>query len=493
MKSKMIFLTVLGMLLMISLSIAINYSTAYFKGTISGSENAEENSVIMADLKTSFEGTSEASLLNAIPGQSVTKTFTITNDSDDTLYYQIGFSKLTNSFVNDELVYTLIDVTDEEVTLSENEPLPTSNSDFYAMKSCIRIDANTTKKYKFILTFIKTDGDQNDNMGKTAYVNLGIKSDSISTCNNGINSFYTIMSDNEDVVTDETDDKNLRYVGENPNNYIWFNCYDYSDTSTCERWRIIGLMSNVSTDNGKQSLIKIIRADGITDTTGYSDTYWDYTTSGENANAWDNGEGRSTLRSILNDAYYGTSTVTTYDSMKYTYSKESSNTQVPRGITTQTLDKIERVSWNVTPADRDATASSIYIMTGTTWSGYIGLMDPTDFGFATSGGDTGRSFCLEENLLAWSSYSDCYSNSWVRYYNPTEEKSSGSENSYQWTIRPYSGHSRNALCVSSGGYVDSSNVGSTFSVRPSLYLTSDVSITSSSESDGSYEYPYVVK
>jgi hypothetical protein len=67
----------------------------------------------------------------------------------------------------------------------------------------------------------------------------------------------SLLSTSSGVVEDETDDKNIRYVGENPNNFIWFNCYDYNDTSTCERWRIIGLMNNVSTENGKQNLVKI--------------------------------------------------------------------------------------------------------------------------------------------------------------------------------------------------------------------------------------------
>ena len=35
----------------------------------------------------------------------------------------------------------------------------------------------------------------------------------------------------------------LRYIGDIPKNYIYFNCDDYTDTSTCEVWRIVGLFA----------------------------------------------------------------------------------------------------------------------------------------------------------------------------------------------------------------------------------------------------------
>lgn len=45
---------------------------------------------------------------------------------------------------------------------------------------------------------------------------------------------------------------NIRYYGKNPNNYIYFNCSDYSNqtSSTCELWRIIGVF------DGKAKLIR---------------------------------------------------------------------------------------------------------------------------------------------------------------------------------------------------------------------------------------------
>lgn len=61
-------------------------------------------------------------------------------------------------------------------------------------------------------------------------------------------------------------DNNVRYIGANPNNYIYFNCSDYNNptANTCELWRIIGVFNNVSKSDGtNSSLVKIIRNDSL--------------------------------------------------------------------------------------------------------------------------------------------------------------------------------------------------------------------------------------
>lgn len=59
--------------------------------------------------------------------------------------------------------------------------------------------------------------------------------------NNGISYEYDTTNDlMKDI------DGNIRYYGANPNNYIYFNCDDYSkqSSSTCETWRIIGFFGD---------------------------------------------------------------------------------------------------------------------------------------------------------------------------------------------------------------------------------------------------------
>ena len=72
-------------------------------------------------------------------------------------------------------------------------------------------------------------------------------------------------TDTTNFATDDPDN-NIRYIGADPNNYVYFNCNDYSNQSdsTCEKWRIIGLFNNVAKgDNSKDNLVKIIRNESI--------------------------------------------------------------------------------------------------------------------------------------------------------------------------------------------------------------------------------------
>ena len=77
---------------------------------------------------------------------------------------------------------------------------------------------------------------------------------------------------------DGTSDKNLRYVGYDPNNYI-----DIGDTSSL--WRIIGVFNNIDDGTGKsETRLKIVRAESLGK---YSwDTSASSTNSGYGINQW---------------------------------------------------------------------------------------------------------------------------------------------------------------------------------------------------------------
>ena len=70
-------------------------------------------------------------------------------------------------------------------------------------------------------------------------------------------------TDTTNFATDDPDN-NVRYIGANPNNYVYFNCSDYlnQSDSTCEKWRIIGVFKNITkADGAKEDLVKIVRVD----------------------------------------------------------------------------------------------------------------------------------------------------------------------------------------------------------------------------------------
>ena len=118
----------------------------------------------------------------------------------------------------------------------------------------------------------------------------------------------------------------------------------------------------------------------------------------------------------------------------------------------------------------------------TTWTGKVGLMYPSDYGYATSGGSTtDRATCLNTSLVSWnsSSVSDCKNNDWL--FN----------NSYQWTISPFASSSRaaNVFYVYSDGIVRGNGASTNDGVRPVGYLLSNTSIQSG---DGSSGNPFIL-
>jgi len=82
-------------------------------------------------------------------------------------------------------------------------------------------------------------------------------------------------------------DQNYYYYGDNPNNFIYYNCQTTDDAS-CELWRIIGLIYDETTE---KYYLKIIRNDSLGDYQ-YNDN--------QESNTWDN---QSVLHKYLNEQY----------------------------------------------------------------------------------------------------------------------------------------------------------------------------------------------
>ena len=281
-----------------------------------------------------------------------------------------------------------------------------------------------------------------------------------------VNEVTTLAAtDTTNFATDDPDN-NIRYIGANPNNYVYFNCSDYSNQSdsTCEKWRIIGVFKNMTKEDGsKEDLVKIIRDDSL------GNIAWD----SNNVNDWST----ASLQTTLNGTYYNG----TYATGAF---KNDS-----------TRNAIESVVWNLGGTASFTSASNglashfygyergttVYSERPTTWTGKIALMYPSDYGYATAGGiTTNRASCLAKELYNWdgSGVSDCKNNDYLF-------KSSYS----QWTLAPFSSRSNLAFIVLAKGFVNNSTgVDNTHGVRPAAYLKSSISL--SSVGDGSSTSPY---
>ena len=270
----------------------------------------------------------------------------------------------------------------------------------------------------------------------------------------------TAMSNNPSMFATDDPGKNVRYIGANPNNYVYFNCSDYSNPTadTCELWHIIGVFNNVTKSDGtKENLVKIIRDDSI------GNIAWD----DHNVNDWST----ATLQQNLNSGTYYTTTL--------------------KNDTTR--NAIEEIVWNLGGSStyNDVTPSMLYerergttVYTGrpTTWTGKIGLMYPSDYGYATSGGTTkDRAACLAKELYNWDSsdFSDCKENDYL--YNSSL---------YQWTLEPLSANDNAVFRVLADGRVSNYYAYTTRGVCPALFLKSSILVY---KGTGAKSDPYRLK
>ena len=243
-------------------------------------------------------------------------------------------------------------------------------------------------------------------------------------------------------------------------------------------------------DNGsgtKETRIKLIRDEPIGK---YS---WDNKPSGTGSSDSEDGSNDwtdSTLKEVLNNGPYWnrTSGNCPSGSNGATTSCDFST----NGLTEEAKTMISDAVWNLGGSSTyyDVTASMFYererettVYSGhaETWTGKIGLMYPSDYGYATSGGSTtNREACLNKKLFNWndSSVSDCKNNDWL--YNSSNSK---------WTLTPDASVSYDAFIVSSIGNVGYNYARYAVGVSPALYLNSNVKISGGS---GTEESPYIL-
>ncbi|MBQ9318259.1 MAG: hypothetical protein IJR82_01320 [Bacilli bacterium] len=68
--------------------------------------------------------------------------------------------------------------------------------------------------------------------------------------------------------TDQTSAQTeYRYIGDNPNNYVYFNCdtLDNQNSDTCEIWRIIGVFDVDDGTGNYEQRIKLVRGSALPD------------------------------------------------------------------------------------------------------------------------------------------------------------------------------------------------------------------------------------
>ncbi len=369
------------------------------------------------------------------------------------------------------------------------EPLEPNETVVYSVQlyfdDATFVDGDTSKaiNYKIVGSGLVDEDNQDINTvivpkATETITNLVTGADSSS------NDVYTVPDKTSDSCTytlayDGTSDNNLRYVGANPCNYVTFN----GETAG---WRIIGILN---TPEGQR--LKLIRANLIG---SYS---WDNKASGTGSSTSSYGSNDwtdSALKEVLNNGTYYNRTSGTCPSGSNGATTSCDFTS--NGLTEEAKNQIDTITWNLGGTASYSSSSNglashwytyergttVYSGRPTEWQGKVGLMYPSDYGYATSGGSTSnRTSCLNKELYHWdsSSYSDCKNNDWL--YTGTT----------QWTLAPNSSYSYPVFYVYSTGYVSysSNNANNQNVVRPSVYLLSEMSILSG---EGTPESPYEI-
>lgn len=151
MKSQKKTLLIFSILIIISFIVGFSY--AYFTPIIIGNDTASTKSTTLGTLQLTYNGSDYIDFSNAIPGTTKSMTFTVKNTGTLPVdNYEVNFSKLVNTFINNELVYTLSCVSSDAVSCSSKTetPVPITEGLLVAGSS---IALNTTHTYTFSLTF----------------------------------------------------------------------------------------------------------------------------------------------------------------------------------------------------------------------------------------------------------------------------------------------------------------------------------------------------
>lgn len=165
--SKNIF-KVVGLLLFMMVFNSLSY--AYFTSEIEG--EGKEMVLSTSDISIVFTDNESIKKTGLTPGDTITKTFSITNNSEGKVEYKINWEYLINNFVNREyLVYTVTS-TNGGGSLTETQ-LPDSEEHINILNN-LSINGNTTQNYTMTITYKNSSSNQDADKNKSLIGKLEI-------------------------------------------------------------------------------------------------------------------------------------------------------------------------------------------------------------------------------------------------------------------------------------------------------------------------------
>jgi len=286
--------------------------------------------------------------------------------------------------------------------------------------------------------------------------------------------------DGEGLKIDNTEDKNIRYYGSNPNNYVSFNN---------ELWRIIGVFGNN---------VKLIRSETL------GNLSWDSSESSVNGGWGVNEWSQADLQVYLNKMYYRGTSVTCYGGSKnstttcptntidetskslidyHTWNTGAPNFNTLHDSTTNSLDTVEFYKAERGTVNGKICSSGTYcndtVTRATEWTGYIALPYVTDWAYASSENDC-------NTKIDRSSTYKCKNNNWMHHGTTMDIEDA------TWMLSPLATpvDAYYVWLVFGDGDAYIGGAARSLSVFPTIYLKSNILIESGK---GTSSDPYILK
>ena len=523
-EKKALVLSAVAVITLIAVVIGATY--AYFQAQGGGSGNTNVNVQTATTDNLSFQIGESISITanqedfgSGMPNKSGSTTASATLTANNatntaTRNYYVYLDITSNNFeytTDDEQAELLLKITDPdgaEVTTLGSLERKTSGGvtgfDITTQTGLITIADNyeitstgtVTQEWQIEVTFANLDSDQNANTGKSFTANLIIQEEKILTsiadvCPDGGNladcvvllnttskdSKYTGLYHHDADLANGAQDNSYRYSGANPNNYVCFGPGAESE-GTCANdnlYRIIGLFDD---DKDGNYQVKLIKSDYTTsamlgtDGRDYYGAYSSYKLYYK---------GSMELSTIAAYRWNYDTSVSSSGSNNWTTSEFNTinlNTNYWNYLGTTWQNLITPTTWHlggITSSVNTAKAfydgernNAGYRSNPTTYTDEIGLMYPSDYGYAASPD-------------AWTNNLNDYNNSTITannwmYMGLTE-----------WTITTDSSYSGGVFYVYYVGYLYSLGAYLGYSARPVFYLESNVALQGGS---GTSSDPY---
>ena len=481
--------------LIVSFTLITVISLAFFRTTLSLQEQQLEN--IAKNEFKAFTVALNNSIQNDFLTDKILKIYSCGDNCYDITYQKKGIIKLSYDKNSNVITYgTLKEKLPKDFKIVNDFEIVTYKSNQDGFNSYISLNMDLKNNYSSKIDNIKYMYQYDS----TEYeIQIDVKYNAVR--------YILNLYEYDDFANGLKSANGIRYIGVNPNNYVYFNCTpsddygteNYNYASNCEKWRIIGVFdvkSSAAASEKPVKRIKLVR-DKFSRLMSW-DSSDNTVNDGKGINQWGKSgtyEGADLMR-ILNGYYIRESNTCTYcnDSNQGTCPDTNNCTNIVGQLSTTSLDMIDNVLWYTSGMENTMTLSTMYaeerssqsgkicegttiengkkcndnVVRTTTWIGKIGLIYPSDYAYAST-----NETCASDII---GSNSTCKTNTWLY-----------PEGGINWTIssRPYRSSADSVWTF----HMDQGLIPASYTawVRPSLYLKPEVEIIGG---DGTVDSPY---